>query len=202
MDYSQPGSSVHGMSQARMLEWVAISYSRGSSWSSDRTRVSCVSGIGRQILYHCTMKCFLVKESSKLQNHPELASNCLLTLRWGPSMQRRNLAGAWHLRQEKKSWTAIPLAREQKTVRVCGMCPITHTGGCAKQQDRSWVERQWVLWMEDSRSPLYTTVWQNIYFRAWAPGIERSPQARLCWISQHPTPLTPTGSELGPSGNC
>ena len=44
-----PGSSVHGISQARILEWVAISFSRGSSWPSDRTRVSC---IGRQILYH------------------------------------------------------------------------------------------------------------------------------------------------------
>ena len=62
------------------------------------------------------MKCFLIKEPSKLKNHPELASNCLLALRWGPSMQRRNLAGAWHLSQGKKPWTAIPLAREQKTV--------------------------------------------------------------------------------------
>ena len=31
MDYSQPGSSVHGISQARILKWVAISFSRGSS---------------------------------------------------------------------------------------------------------------------------------------------------------------------------
>ena len=30
MDYSQPGSSVHGISQARILDWVAISFSRGS----------------------------------------------------------------------------------------------------------------------------------------------------------------------------
>ena len=35
-------------------EWVAISSSRGSSWPKDLTQVSCVSGIGRQILYHCT----------------------------------------------------------------------------------------------------------------------------------------------------
>ena len=36
MDYSPPGSSVHGISQARMLEWVAISFSRASSWPRDR----------------------------------------------------------------------------------------------------------------------------------------------------------------------
>ena len=40
---SLPGSSVHGTLQARLLEWVAISFSRGSSWSRDWTSVSCVS---------------------------------------------------------------------------------------------------------------------------------------------------------------
>ena len=54
MNCSPPGSSVHGVFQARVLEWVAISYSRGSSWSKDQTRVSCVSCIGRKILYLCT----------------------------------------------------------------------------------------------------------------------------------------------------
>ena len=38
MDCSPPGSSVHGIFQARLLEWVAISFSRGSSWPRDRTR--------------------------------------------------------------------------------------------------------------------------------------------------------------------
>ena len=48
------GSSVHGISQARILEWVAISYSRGSSWPRNWTCLCCVSCIGRQILYSCT----------------------------------------------------------------------------------------------------------------------------------------------------
>ena len=52
MDCSPPGSSVHGTLQARILEWVAISFSRGSSWHRDRTWVSCVSCIGRCVLYH------------------------------------------------------------------------------------------------------------------------------------------------------
>ena len=49
MDYSPPGSSVHGILQARILEWAAFPSSRGSSWPRDRTRVS---SIGRQVLYH------------------------------------------------------------------------------------------------------------------------------------------------------
>ena len=49
MDYSLPGSPVLGISQAGILEWVAISFSRGSFQIRDQTQVSC---IGRQILYH------------------------------------------------------------------------------------------------------------------------------------------------------
>ena len=42
IDWSPPGSSVHRILQARILEWVAISFSRGSSQSRDWTRISCV----------------------------------------------------------------------------------------------------------------------------------------------------------------
>ena len=44
MDCSSPGSSVHGILQARILEWVAISFSRGFSQPRDRTWVSCTGG--------------------------------------------------------------------------------------------------------------------------------------------------------------
>ena len=49
MDCGLPGSSVHEISQARVMEWAAISFSRGSSQLRDQIHVSC---IGRQILYH------------------------------------------------------------------------------------------------------------------------------------------------------
>ena len=52
MDCSPPGSSVRGIFQVRLLEWVAMSSSRGSSLSRDQTWVSWVSYIGRQMLYH------------------------------------------------------------------------------------------------------------------------------------------------------
>ena len=47
MDCRPPGSSLHGIFQARILEWVAISFSKGSSQPRDQTYISC---IGRQIL--------------------------------------------------------------------------------------------------------------------------------------------------------
>ena len=50
MDCSPPGSSVHRIFQAGILEWVTTSYSRGSFQPRDCTRISCIS---RQILPHC-----------------------------------------------------------------------------------------------------------------------------------------------------
>ena len=52
MACSLPGSFVHGVFQARILEWFAISFSKGSSQPRDLTHGPCVSCIGRQILYH------------------------------------------------------------------------------------------------------------------------------------------------------
>ena len=51
MDWTPPGFSVYGIFQARILEWVAISFSRGSSRPRGRTCISCID---RWILYHCT----------------------------------------------------------------------------------------------------------------------------------------------------
>ena len=53
MDCSSPGSSVHGISQAIVLDWVAISFSRESAQPWNRTHVFC---IGRQVLYHCATR--------------------------------------------------------------------------------------------------------------------------------------------------
>ena len=44
MDCSLPGSSIHGIFQAKILEWTAISFSRGSSQPRDRTQVPCIAG--------------------------------------------------------------------------------------------------------------------------------------------------------------
>ena len=44
VDNSPPGSSVHGILQARIQEWITIPFSKGSSWPRDQTLVSCISG--------------------------------------------------------------------------------------------------------------------------------------------------------------
>ena len=75
MDCSPPGSSVHGIFQATVLEWVAISFSRGSSWLRDRTWVSHI--VGRRFTIWATREAsylyiFFIKNKNcciKLQKH-------------------------------------------------------------------------------------------------------------------------------------
>ena len=50
--YSPPGSSVHGILQARILKWVAMPSSRGFSQPRDQICVSYISCIGKPVLYH------------------------------------------------------------------------------------------------------------------------------------------------------
>ena len=74
-DCSLPGPSVHGIFQARILEWVAVYFSRGSFQPRDWTWISCVSCVGRQVLYQLShqgslfsliRQCLLLGETSLL----------------------------------------------------------------------------------------------------------------------------------------
>ena len=66
MDCSLPGYSVHGILQARILEWVVILFARGSSWPRDQTRVSHIAGrfltvwATREAIILLMIKCSLV----------------------------------------------------------------------------------------------------------------------------------------------
>ena len=74
MDHSPPSSSDHGISQARILEWVAISFSRWSCWPRDWSHVSC---IGRQILYCGAIREVLIYYLSSFSG---LSRLCLLII--------------------------------------------------------------------------------------------------------------------------
>ena len=73
MDCSLPGFSVHKILQARKLEWVAISFSRGSSWPRDQIHVSYVSCTGRQVL-STTWKLYKKISKSKNKKLPVLSA--------------------------------------------------------------------------------------------------------------------------------
>ena len=89
-----PGSSLQGISQARMLESIAISFSRGSSWPRDQTLISCVSCNCRWILYHWSpflrVLILFMRASSSWLNCPLRVLILLMKVQssW-PSYQRR-----------------------------------------------------------------------------------------------------------------
>ena len=54
MECSPSSSSVHGIFLVRILEWVVITFSRGSPWPRNQTHISCISCVGRRVFYCCT----------------------------------------------------------------------------------------------------------------------------------------------------
>ena len=106
-DCSPPGSSAHGISQARILEWVAISFFRESSQPRDQTCLSC---IGRWVLYH-----WATWEACKWGIIPSLL------LSW-PYSDLQNciphrIKGAWET-QVRHSWAENVLKQEEKGGRT------------------------------------------------------------------------------------
>ena len=89
MDCSPPGSSVQGILQARILKWVAISFSRGSSRPRDQTQVSCIRGrrfnlwATREAIILCSMVCTPITATRNW----EWQINCILTGYASPNSQ-------------------------------------------------------------------------------------------------------------------
>ena len=103
IDYSPQGSSDHGILQARILEWVAISFSRGSSQPRDRTQVSRIAG-----------RCFnlwATSSNSRLRLYTLASHLILTTMLWGRccyNTYRRGTAGSERVDNSPK---ATQLAR-------------------------------------------------------------------------------------------
>ena len=111
MDYSSPGSSVHGIFQARIQEWVAIPFSREYSWPKDQTWVSCI--VGKLFTIWAT------REGPSLQISPFPSLSLFLNslppgLQWGsiippkvPADKIKHVPETWILKsslENEKTW--------------------------------------------------------------------------------------------------
>ena len=107
-DCSPPGSSAYGILQARILEWIAISFSRGSSWTRGRT---CGSRICRGVLYHWATwedQCF-----PRALDYPvSCIHECTHTLPLAAEMTRMwsSQGGGWGERR-RATWWELPRIR-------------------------------------------------------------------------------------------
>ena len=106
---------VHGILQAIILEWVANSLLQGSSQPRDQTQVSCVSCIGRQVLYHCaTWEASFSLKAKVAQSCPTLCDPMDYTIHG--ILQARIL-----------EWVAFPFSR--KSSQPKGQTQVSHIAG-------------------------------------------------------------------------
>ena len=120
MDCSPPGSSVHGILQARILKWVALPSFRGSSQPRDQTQVPCVSCIGGRVLYyqcHLGSPCSTILSSSwadLLWKRRNLKDDCFLFLcfliqKAGMRVWMLNAGLFTGIRGSQAPWMEMPL---------------------------------------------------------------------------------------------
>ena len=84
MDYSLPGSSLHGIFQARTLEWIAMPFSRGSSWSTEQTSISYLTSLALAGGFFTTSATWETpgrRATSFLNNHNDFSVESQLLLR-------------------------------------------------------------------------------------------------------------------------
>ena len=94
---SIPGSSVHGIFQARILEWVPIFFSRGSSWPRDQTWVSHI--VGRCFTIWATREVSQLSRSKRDESHiPDIADGMDIT------GEQRGLSGSWNQSIINSAW--------------------------------------------------------------------------------------------------
>ena len=125
MDCNLPGSSVHGILQTRILEWIGISLSRVSFWLRDRTQVSCVSCTGRQVLYiwptwEAPEKLTQLTANLKLSDVKSESVSCSAVSSSLWSMDCSLVGSSIHVILQAKilEWVAIPFSRGSSWPRV------------------------------------------------------------------------------------
>ena len=115
--FSTAESSVHGISQARMMEWIAISFFRGSSWPRDQTGISCID---RWILYHWV--------TGETHDSPIRTCRKLQTASLSANTSRTTASAGSHGPSDKAACTAA---------WTCGTVS-SHSGPTGSMQDTGW----------------------------------------------------------------
>ena len=123
MDCNPPGSSVHGILQARILGWVAMPFSRGSFQLRDQIQVSW---IGKQILYHwATWEVQFVAAATE-KKHTDLGKT---------GWEGQALDTHPH-HSEAVGWSCMPGGNRMCTVMLSGMCMMQGIGRRADGEER------------------------------------------------------------------
>ena len=136
MDCSSPGSSVDGILQARILEWVAIPFSRGSSRPRDRSWVSCIAG--RFFTAESPGKpSFTVLQLRKAWDFIVITASCFLCVYTNfDSFRRPYGSGFWSTAYVSSTWTLI------NTESSCQLEILRGRGSTVGTRNLGWILRQ------------------------------------------------------------
>ena len=108
MDSSLPGSFVHGIFQARVLEWVVISFSRRSAWPRDWTRVSCT--VGRHLTVWATrevLTCRVYQQNRNQEDHCRSWNFASLNSRYIHVITGPQSHGSQHPQRQREAFELI-----------------------------------------------------------------------------------------------
>ena len=181
MNGSLPGSSIHGISQARILKWVPISFSRGSPQPRDQ---SCISCIGRQIIHHQGSISFLVSPVFSFSS--DSSASCQFSFQFlCPSLCLVSLSGS-----------SLPISCRMRRTRVSPPAPWASM----------WPGLPATCHVPSGHSQHEEAAWQWTAPLAICPQPELKVQQRLCvfWFFSKPRhheddhyicPLNSTGQD-------
>ena len=155
MDCSPPGSSVCGISQARMLEWAAISFFRGSSWPRDWTHISC---IGRRILYRWATRDALGERRSEVKS---LRRVWLFVTPWTVAHQAPLSVG--FSRQEYWSGLPFPSAGDLPHPGVESGSPALQAGALPSQPPEQCLFLSVIEWLRANTHSDVTSIWESYF---------------------------------------
>ena len=110
MDCSPPGSSVHGILQARILEWVAISFSRGPSQPRDQTQVSRIAG--RRFNLWATREARQVLNKTCWRTNIICETHIKIVIQWSCSFECNKNKMSWFY-QHKRLWQGFSFSMLQ-----------------------------------------------------------------------------------------
>ena len=138
LDCSLPGSSVHEIFQARILEWVAISSFRGSSWPKDQTHISCVSCIADGLF-----TCWVIREALSTPQIDLFLPRSDLSLKLGAQLPLwMKVRGEWtdtH-RTKQDNTIGIKITRNEEDGWVS---PWFKGGANECRWSHSWMQGKW-----------------------------------------------------------